>query len=251
LRRKAALDFWRWQNFRICFLKPGFQMHLSPPPPPLPEEVELAVDALWLEESALKNRFDGDLFFVKPAFSPQSLECFLSKYRYALPLARKMPLAHALSRLMVGVSGVVTAGSRVLVSQRSWQVTQYPGCFELSPSGGVDGSAVQGASIDYQMMCQRELAEETHIPSHLIKSIAPALLVQELFVLDVCLKIELLEEAPLQPEESEVLNLFWLELDQACLLFKEKVREQSAVPTSATLLACLYPNLFWRWRRIS
>jgi HAD superfamily hydrolase (TIGR01509 family) len=76
----------------------------------------------------------------------------------------------------VGVSGLIVLKDRgrpsVVFARRSRNVTQYPGFWELVPSGGIDGAFVgQNGTIDYAAQLLSEFREETGLPGSAVQSV--------------------------------------------------------------------------------
>jgi 8-oxo-dGTP pyrophosphatase MutT (NUDIX family) len=83
--------------------------------------------------------------------------------------------------LPLAVSGAVSVadarGEVFLIGRRAPGVTQYPGWWELLPSGGLDAEAAADGSVDYQAQLQRELTEETGLTEDLVTSSCPLALI--------------------------------------------------------------------------
>ncbi|MFZ5806832.1 MAG: hypothetical protein ACOY3I_06475 [Verrucomicrobiota bacterium] len=76
----------------------------------------------------------------------------------------------------IGVSGMIVLkeGKKqyVLFARRSLNVSEYPGCFELVPAGGIDKECVSpSGKIDYTAKLASEFTEETGLSKKCIKKI--------------------------------------------------------------------------------
>jgi len=76
----------------------------------------------------------------------------------------------------IGVSGLVTittaTSSHVLFGKRADSVTQYPGYWELMPSGGIDDCFVEPQGlIDYVAKIRQEFEEETGLLADVIHGV--------------------------------------------------------------------------------
>ncbi|HOX27533.1 MAG TPA: NUDIX domain-containing protein [bacterium] len=90
----------------------------------------------------------------------------------------------------VAVSGVILMGdASLLVARRGEKVSHYPGCFEFTPSGGIDGLAMKAdGSVDFKGQLIREFEEETGIGKDAIVAIEPFSMIHDKpgRVYDIC-----------------------------------------------------------------
>ena len=197
-----------------------------------PKEVALSVEKVWSEAQAKNpNLFDG-MIKVLHSFSGQILSYKEVPYRYYYAQNQDASLKESLSLSALAVSGCIYKEGQVLVGARSSKVTQYPGTWELVPSGSLDD-----LHQDWKEVLLQELREETNIEAG-ETTVTPWMLLQDPAenVIDIVAKISFKEpsvlEKTLQSPSGEYSKLEWLTLSG----FKPKGRW---VPTSLAILEAL------------
>ncbi len=95
----------------------------------------------------------------------------------------------------LAVSGLtlIRSSQSLLFGVRSGDVTQFPGCFELVPSGSVDDSCFDGDRVDYLGNLKNEFTEETGVDVDEIACITPFGVFEDDAepVVDIAIRIEI------------------------------------------------------------
>jgi len=145
--------------------------------PELNETIERnrgAIEKVWDEKSREKGLFNGKIVSLKRIEKEKdSLSLFVSVHDYKSWIAQKNRIN--LGIRPVGVSGTIVLKDEkenyFLFGKRSKNLTNYPGFFELVPSGGIDTKYLNKNIIDYKKQLSQELYEETSIPNDFINNI--------------------------------------------------------------------------------
>ncbi|MBN4066694.1 NUDIX hydrolase [Simkania negevensis] len=110
------------------------------------------------------------------------------------------------------VTGIVRKSKKVLLGKRSNRVTQYPGCWECIPAGGIESAALdEEGSISPQTQLLKEFEEETGLNRDAIKQMRFASLLRdsEARCIDLCYNIFLETElSPIPSEEHTEVEWF-------------------------------------------
>lgn len=130
------------------------------------------IERIWEEELRLQkgHLFNGQLFSVIEINERQLIGRFVP-YKLYIAQLRLPALKKKLQIFPMSITGLTQLDQRILIGKRSKYVTQYPGCFELVPSGGVDDHSVQNGKINLVKQFQIELQEEAGIGSEYIETI--------------------------------------------------------------------------------
>lgn len=138
--------------------------------PPLDRSAARTVAALWDAARAAEGAhlFDGEIYVLGSA-RPDRIEVLRSGFRRHLGLLADPSLAPGEPEYPVGVNGLTTRGDAILLGRRSRRVTQYPGMFELAPSGTLAGTPGPGGVLDARGCLLAELEEETGLPRELVR----------------------------------------------------------------------------------
>lgn len=207
----AVVDGYRRQGGRVMSAR-TLEARVVRELPPLPAELAANVNVAW--DSALARRphlSDGEILVVDRIVAERdALIVEVARTRYRRFIAQRSGLALGLRPL--GVSGVTivhgpTGESGIVLGRRTSSVTQYPGCWELVPSGGLPASraALDGA-VDAPGQLLEELAEEVGVKPR--AALVPLGLVEDLDegVLDLCFLVET-DEAPTLNDEYDEIRL--------------------------------------------
>jgi hypothetical protein len=133
--------------------------------PAVGPDIEARVDEIWQREKELRSHqlHNGRLFSVDHR-DATTIVGWMSEYRYFLAQRREPSLHAALKIKPLAVTGILSCPDGILFGRRSARSEMDAGCWELVPSGGVDGAAV---GPDGQVSLERciliELEEETGI----------------------------------------------------------------------------------------
>ena len=203
----------------------------------VPPELSGRIDALWLQEqSARPSVHEGTLLSVQDLRGGVVTVCRCS-YRHFVARERDETIRRRLGIRALGVSGIVVLGAaddrRVLVGRRSPDVTEYPGAWELIPSGGVGWERVDGdGGIDVLGALLDELEEEAGIPGEAVLTARCVGLVHDMQQddYDVCFVLEAPDGAPsqrLEYAETAVVPVAGA---------RRLIARKGSVPTSRVLL---------------
>jgi len=160
------------------------------------------VEAIW-ENQGL---FDGKILSALEVSDDGMVASFVP-YSYFFAAERDAALKEALGIQAVAVTGMTrNDAGRWLLGQRSNDVTQYPLCWELAPSGGLDEASVKEGIVDFRGQLLRELHEETGIDQ--VESISPKFLVQDQLcnMWELCLDVVVGGEPQCQSDEYQKLQ---------------------------------------------
>lgn len=156
------------------------------------DTVSRHVDSVWDKAKAGNaSLFDGKTLAVD-SITERALRCAVVPYKYFFA-QQKDPSAEMKPDVqLVGVSGIVRWRDNVLFGKRGAGVTQYPGSYELVPSGSLPAADL-GALIDYRAHLLEELKEETGIDESVVTNCRPVLLIVDDAdsVVDICCVIEI------------------------------------------------------------
>lgn len=202
---------------------------------------ETLVDQIWSEAKTRSQNtlFNGKLlrFISFQKTENEAIGAFI-EYKYYIAQLKNERLKSVLKIHPIGISCICVCQNMYLFGKRSLTVTDYPGYYELVPSGGIDPKSVQKNVVDVQEQAKRELAEETGIAEQDVKSCVPFLFVvdHQTGIYEVCLKIELKrrerEGGVWQSDEYDLIE--WKSLEEA-RSFMEKER-RNVVPLTHLLM---------------
>ncbi len=202
----------------------------------VPAELRGRIDELWLEEkSARPSVHDGTLLSVRDVRGGVVTVCRCS-YRHLVAQERDETIRQRLGIQALAVSGIVVLGaadSRVLVGRRSQDVTEYPGAWELIPSGGVGWERVGGdGGIDVLGALLEELEQEAGIPGEAVATARCVGLVHDVTQggYDVCFVLEVPDAEP--SRRPEYADMAVVPVSEA----RRLIEREESVPTSRVLL---------------
>ncbi len=93
------------------------------------------------------------------------------EYKFYLAQLRNPYYKEALNICPLGISGITSAGDKILIGQRSPEVMLYQELYECVPSGGIEPSALKEGCINLKNQFEIELFEETGISTTEIKRV--------------------------------------------------------------------------------
>lgn len=144
----------------------------------------------------------------------------------------------------IGVSGIIVLEDRgdeyVVFAKRADNITEYPGFFELVPSGSIDKEYADASGVvDYQSKLLSEFIEETGLSKEYVKKISGFALVLDIGhnVYDICCEIllEAKKELIIQKFSSKEYNTpVFVALNDLNSFIKANVN--SVVPTLMALI---------------
>lgn len=190
------------------------------------------VEKIWKEELKKRHVFNGEVLTLKELNPSQANGQFVHYDSYIAQL-REPKLREAFNIIPLGVSALLQACDHVLVAKRADDVTQYPGYYELAPSGSLDREALKGEEIDYKEQILKEMEEETAISREFVATIEPFAVIhdEEGMVMDLCSHVKLLDLPYLELKPTaEYASFSWVPCSQ---IFDFVVdRQEDFVPTS-------------------
>ncbi|NCC58753.1 MAG: hypothetical protein EOM17_14170 [Synergistales bacterium] len=199
---------------------------------------EERVDALWASATERNPKlFNGEVAdYISHQVSEDGLLtvcCDVIEYKHYL--AQTMDERLRFVRPL-GVSGILSDVKKRLLLGRRHVVTEYNGCFEFVPAGGIPPQYLQGGLFCEQVKI--ELAEETGIFSDAVSECIPFCLIydKEHSVFDIGVRVELKHEIDTEELVSEEYDAFvaveWND-------FPRFSSENKIVPTSQALYIAL------------
>ena len=158
-----------------------------------PAEVQSQVDMIWLSEQTRRSQpmHDGGLFSLETRAEACWTGAFVP-YRWFVAQLRAPELFEVLRVRPVAVSGVLSGPDGVVFGRRSAGGAQFPGWWELAPSGGLDRACRRAdGTIDYIGKVVEELVEETGCPAARLTRIRPFAAVEDTTTRSVDIGVEL------------------------------------------------------------
>lgn len=189
---------------------------------PLDHSFDREIEAIWEKEGC----FDGKILTALEVNQTGLTGAFIP-YRYFLASERSAEIKSALNIQAVAVTGMTrNKGGQWLLGQRSENVTQYPGYWELAPSGGIDEASMSQGEVDFKEQLLRELKEETGIDK--VGCVVPKFLIQDQVsgMWELCLEVVVTKEPELSSREYQ--KLLWVD--------KENLPSGERVPLTRILL---------------
>lgn len=199
-------------------------------------QIQERLDRIWEEEQKRRTSplFNGTVYALHDKASSW-ISVIPIAYKTFIGLTREPSLLYNFTLTTVGVSGITSKAGRVLLAERSKQLTQYPGFFELAPSGGLGEAPIIDGQIDFMGQIIKELQEETGIPREAVVSQKPLCLIwdQQAQVIDICIGLEVNQNFN-ENAVGEYSKFFWLSKEE----IPEFIRRFSGriVPTTLLLL---------------
>lgn len=164
----------------------------------LDADTEHRIEAVWRAAQASRPSLtDGKILSaVSFRIDAGELEVRAHSIHYRHFLAERAGVTLGARPLGVTATTLVGSGdsARLVFGRRSSSVTQYPGSWELVPSGGVPASRLgAGGRVDVEAQLLEELEEELGVAAAGVRVVAPLGLVEDLGdgVLDLAYRLEL------------------------------------------------------------
>jgi 8-oxo-dGTP pyrophosphatase MutT (NUDIX family) len=233
---------------RILARAPDLLCRHRPAPPRDPAQ-QAAVDAAWQNAPGADQRHDGLICLYhghRLEHEVLQVSALTTRYRYFWAQRRGVSLEPPIRPLAVSGAFLLRQKGRdlLLAGQRSEQVEQYAGAWELIPSGGLGtASLLPDGNVDYAGQLLRELREEAGLEAVSLKAVRPLGLVEDLpdRVVSICC---VLESAWSREEISRALAGSG-EYQRMALLEPAEIRslaqgEAGLVATSPAILDLLY-----------
>lgn len=195
------------RSFEVKIVDSGEEFQLS--------DVEKnRVEELW---EAAQKQYEGKLFNGKLLnyldFVDGKLYGKFVEYKYYIAQRADLTLRKRLSIRPIAISCLCTFEEQALLGKRSALVTDFPGFFELVPSGGIDPSAAENGKVNLIKQALTELSEEAKIEPKDVRSCYPLVLFQDLITggFEICMRIELKKiQAHSLLQNNEYSQLEWM-----------------------------------------
>lgn len=205
------------QNYQVTDIGPDFEILVVEEEPFFFTEADVAkIEYFWLE--AQKQRggslFNGKLLSVVDFKNGKLIGKFVDYKFYIAQIAA--PELELLLRISpISISCICSFRGKLLLGRRSQKVTEFPGYYELVPSGGIDPSNVTKGIVDISSQALLELEEEAFLVRKLVKKVTPFVLIKELRSgrCEVCIEIVLdskMAERHESPDQGEYSELLWI-----------------------------------------
>lgn len=180
-------------DFRVKVIHSGDEIILS-------DTDQMLVNEIWEEAKHLRmgNLFNGKLLNFL-SFQPE--ENYVSgefvEYKYYMAQLKNEYLKSILNIHPISISCLCSCKEFYLLGKRGLYVTDYPGCYEFVPSGGIDPINVHQGHVDLIGQLKMELMEETGLSEEMIENCSPMAFVQDSAtgIYEICLSIELKSKA--------------------------------------------------------
>ncbi len=189
------------------------------------EEMTGAIERLWAAERAeTPSLFNGRVISYRSHASSRDrlqISCFETDYTRVLAHLRGLEAGVA----PLAVSGIIVDSKGKTLIGRRGQVTEYPGWYELIPSGGLNG-------VSPEDQVREEFVEETGMGEGLIRTITPFCLIhdREHDVYDIGCEIRL-DSAAEAKKNSEYEEVIAVSLG----LLEDRMKRDLFVPSSRAL----------------
>lgn len=196
------------------------------------------IEEIWEKEAlAQKNHlFNGRLFIALDVSNEGLIGQFIP-YKLYIATLRSPYLKEKIKIHPVSITGITLSHNRILIGQRSKFVTQYPGRFELVPSGGIDQHSVEDGKINLIRQFRIELEEEAGIKEESIEKIELQALHFNPFeeIYEIFAKIEVNNSVQMEHVKShEHTELIWMSIEELKSFIS--FRNEEFVPFSLSLI---------------
>ena len=202
-------------------------------------EYSSEIEDYWLKEKAVRggsltNGTILNLGLINKVGERLVLKCHAIEYKHLL--AQRSGLELGITPLAVsGITYYQSDDQKVfLLAKRSDKVTQFPGMFELVPSGSIDVSVINSATseVDFKGQLIKELEEEIGVDEdQVINSREFCLVRDEENVFDIGVEIEILKNTSFKINLEEYSELQEMNIN----LLNSKLEESKTLKTSSVL----------------
>jgi UDP-2,4-diacetamido-2,4,6-trideoxy-beta-L-altropyranose hydrolase len=162
---------------------------LSGRTPPAPDEVNARVQAIWDQETQRRSTklFNGEIVSVM-SVDETNIVGRRAEYRWLLAQSHDESFVPWFQVRPLAVTGVLTCPEGVVIGRRGPAVFQFPGLWELAPSGSVDIVTDVDSDIDLLAQLIQELNEEVGLSGSDVAGIEPLAIACDFDsqVFDVC-----------------------------------------------------------------
>lgn len=163
----------RFGDYEAFAISSKFAIHIEPSfsYDDLSDTKRRLIDTIWEKEQKRRNgKLHEGKILSAISFDEASLTGQFVPYKYYLAQLCDPSLKPDLKIVPVSISGVTLIGDEVIVARRAAWVAQYPGRYELAPSGGVRPQEDLEA-LDIKQQLLEELTEEVGIAPSQVKGV--------------------------------------------------------------------------------
>jgi len=209
----------------------------------LSEQDKSEIEKIWNDEMARKqgHLFNGRLFSLI-AREPEKIIGGFVDYQLYLAGLKNPLLKNILPIVPISVSCITCCESFVLIGRRSPFVTQFPGFYELAPSGGIEPDSIINGEVNLYRQVHLELEEETGLSADFIESSRLFGIIHdpEFDCIDLCVIIQMKRDVHNRSLQNtpEYTELKWIPLSKISVFCQEHA--ERIVPASQFLLFKLY-----------
>lgn len=226
-------------DYETISISSKFTIHLEPSTSysDLSSAKKRLIQSIWDKEQERKEGklHEGAILSVI-SFDQKSLTGQFVPYKYFLAQKCDPSLKPDLKIVPVSLSGITYLQDQLIVAKRAAWVAQFPGCYELAPSGGIRPPSGDLTEVDMKLQLLDELKEETGIDSSSIKSVKYFALIRDNKedAIELCAEIQLRSTGLILSSSSEYTQVMTIATSEIADFAKEYAAE--FVPLSLVLL---------------
>lgn len=237
------------ENYEILATGEIILQHSSKPNN-ISHEQEIKIEKVWTNKQQQKeNKLFNDkvLNFVRIYKNKHKTFVEGNFIDYKCIIADREDPTLKLELNQIGVSGVIVISENnnnyVVFGIRENNITEYPGYFELVPSGNIDITTIDDGVIDFKSKLIEEFIEETGLTKENISNLNSLCFVKDCIncVYDVCCLIEIKSQKKDLFESfkkvSEYKKLEIISFSELSAFIRKNYKK--IVPTSLAVLECL------------
>lgn len=204
----------------------------APEPMELSDGQKQQIELIWQEELKKRELFNGEILSCL-SFDKERLTGEFLPYKLFIAKLRNPEMQ--IKIIPVSVSGLILHGDNIMIGRRSSLVSEFPGYYELPPSGGIGKEMLKEGRVELRSQIAKELFEEIGITPRKIRKIQFFMLAydQKQDHIDLCAEIKITPFAmqSISGEYTQIMTIPKNEISQ----FVEKYLEQF-VPLSILIL---------------
>lgn len=226
-------------RYKAVPISSKFAVHMQPSTSysELPESKKQLIQTLWDQEQERKEgRLHEGPILSAIVFNHKSLTGHFVPYKYLLAQLCDPSLKADLKISPVSLNGITYLQDQVIIAKRASWVAQYPGHYELAPSGGIRPPGKDFTEVDLKVQLLDELREEIGIENASIKSVKYFSLIHDLKedAVELCAEIHLKSNGLILSSTSEYTQVLTIDLSEIKAFTKEYANE--FVPLSLVML---------------
>lgn len=173
------VQIWEWVKHLAqggWVLAKASQIHVTKAEEPFTPSAQqrTQVDTLWAQALTTRDLFDGQVaVYHRQTLVEERLDIQVQVVPYRYVFAQLQDPSIGLNLYPIGVSALVLGKMGHLLVGRRQKTTEYEGCLECVPSGGLDAKQYTQGQFDVPQQLLEELEEETGIPSEAVEGLQP------------------------------------------------------------------------------